>query len=173
MHAFLTLIQALWPIALGFAALFIFARFYDSVARRVAPDLLSGARSPPAFKAPRDLLGWLKFIGPRVGAALVVLLYILGPLALQYAVVLLVSLGLSWLSYKQRIRPLFARSVTFTEQVTLVLLCAAWIVLWSYFLVRFINERHAASSNRGVTNQHIVRAARLSAKIRQPHDGRI
>ncbi len=143
MHAFSTLVQALWPIALGFAALIIFARFYDSVARRVAPDLVSGARSPLAHKAPRNLLGWLKFVGSRLGATLLVLLYVRGPPALQYAVVLLLSLGLAWLSYKQRIRPLFDRGVSFTEKLTLVLLCAAWIVLWSYPLLRFINARHA------------------------------
>jgi hypothetical protein len=143
MHAFSTLIQALWPIALGFAALFIFARFYDSVARRVAPVLVSGARFPPAFKAPRDLPGWLRFIGARLGAALLVFVYILGPPALKYAVVALLSLGMAWFSYKQRIRPLLARRVTFTEQATLVLLWAAWLGLWSYFLLRFINERHS------------------------------
>jgi hypothetical protein len=144
MHAFSTLIQVLWPIAFGFAALFIFARFYDSIARRVAPDFGSGARSSPAYKAPRDLLGWVEFVGARLGAALLVLLYILGPLPLQYALVALLSLSMAWLTYKQRIRPLFAKNVTLAERVILVLLCAAWIVPWSYFLLRFVNERHAA-----------------------------
>jgi hypothetical protein len=71
-------------------------------------------------------MGWVNFAGARLGAMLLLLLlYILGPCPLQYALVALLSLSMAWLTYRQRIKPPFAKKVALAEQLILVFLCAA------------------------------------------------
>jgi hypothetical protein len=143
MPALPVIVTILWPIAIGFGALFALARYSDSIARRVAPEMLPRDSRPPRWDMPKTLLGWLQFIALRIGAIAVVLAYIAGPIALQFATVALILVVFAYDAYK-RTRPLVARGATRRETMLLTLLGAVWVLSWTYFIFRFTYHRYVA-----------------------------
>jgi hypothetical protein len=137
------IVAILWPIALGFGALFALARYSDSIARRIAPEMLTRDSRPPRRDMPKTFLGWLQFTATRIGAIAGVLAYLAGPIALQFAVVVLILILLARDAYK-RTRPLVARGATPKETMVLTLLCTIWVLSWTYFIFRFTYHRYVA-----------------------------
>ena len=136
-----TVVAVLWPIAVGFAALFVLARYGDFIARRIAPEMLTRDSVPQ--RLPNTVLGWLQFIAWRGGAVAGVFAFIVGPIALQFAIVALLLVVLAHDAYK-RTRPLVARGATLKETTVLISLCVVWVLSWGYFLFRFTYHRYVA-----------------------------
>ena len=143
MHSSSSLFTIFWPIGLGFSALFILARLCDSIARRIAPDLVSGPRNSHVRQTPRGIWGWLRFGAPSLGAAALLVLAMNTPVRLQYAFVVVLFLSFFWLMYQRRLKPLFLKGVTLRERATLYLFALLTLAPWCYFILRALHDRHA------------------------------
>jgi hypothetical protein len=136
------LISTFLPL-LGFVvALGVLSTYLDSVARRVAPDLVSSGKSRAGIsRAPQDSLTWLRLLGQAIALALALILWIRGSPLIRYALILLLSVSFAWISYKNRIRPLLARGVSIKERIILVALAVVAVVTLSYALLGFVTQR--------------------------------
>jgi hypothetical protein len=138
----MSLISTFLPLIAFFVAVGLLSANLDSVARRVAPDLVSGARRQKA-QAPRGALAWTRLIATSIIGVLAMILWIRGSTLTRYALIALISANFAWLGYKGRLRPLFERGASPNERRILFAWTAVAVASLVYVLLQFAKRFNA------------------------------
>jgi hypothetical protein len=141
--ASMNLISTFMPLLAFVVAVVLLVKRLDAVARRVAPDFASGGSGFKKKPAPRGALGWLRRLGEAIVLALVLVFWIRGSVSTRYALIALISVSFFWISYKNRLRPLFARGANARERSHLLALSALATAFLGYALFCFSAYSHA------------------------------
>jgi hypothetical protein len=141
----MTLMPSLLALSVGFATAFFMVWYMDQIARRVAPELVSGVRRAAQSKLPAGFYGWLGLFGKTLLGVLFMLLLLTvlrGPNTVVYATIAALSAALVYQSYMLRIRPLAEKGATPVEVARLVGLATVWVTLWAWAVAGFITVAH-------------------------------
>jgi hypothetical protein len=117
------------------------SKYLDSVAARVAPDLVSGKKPHQPVTLRSGAFLWLLL--ETLAAVLLIVLWIRGTLALRYVIATVGAIAFLVQFYILRLRPVFARGATPTERAALLLLSAAGALSLGCLLFWSARQGHA------------------------------